>query len=592
MVVGPPILAAALAGIVWPHRHPGWPEVVAFIAMYLAGTIGIGAGYHRLVTHKAAKVPPWVAVVFAALGSTAGQGPITYWVALHRMHHANSDAPNDPHSPHAGYDGRPFAGFWHAHIGWMFTHAVPSPARWAPEILKNPALSWASRTYAAWFVAGQIVPAVFVGLLTHSVWGFWSGLLWGGLVRAILVQHVIWSINSVCHVVGARPYPSQDDSRNVWWLALPSCGEAWHNNHHAQPTSAVHGWDRAQIDVSGFVIRGLARLGLATDVKRPTERTLWRLRAEKRQADGDLPGAVAALERALALALAEGQRLAAVDIVRAALDLAPERTDLLARLGPDGAEAEETQERPLEALLASSPANESPVATSVPLTSTEVHLPEETEEEETAAAVLARLPIAGVLAETGALPGLLAAAGRVRIRPGEALFRKGDPADGIYVITEGTVRVALPDAVFIGMGQVVGESCVLDGEPRTADVVAETHVRALRVDRDALLRLCRAFPGLGARVLDLVIRRRLANYLKSAFPRETDEERAAIGAATRVTLVPRGQVVPPGRGRVVLSGSFAGTGGRALSAGTPVLDAEPLTADVNALLAELPTRPG
>jgi stearoyl-CoA desaturase (delta-9 desaturase) len=199
----------------------------------------------------------------------------------------------------------------------MFTHAIPAPARWVPELLKNPTVAWLSRTYVAWFVAGQLAPALVVGVVTGSGWGALSGLLWAGLVRTILVQHVIWSINSVCHIIGTRPYPSRDYSRNVGWLALVSCGESWHNNHHAQPTSAVHGFDRGQVDLSGLVLRGLARIGLIEGLRLPNERTLLRLRGDRAVQLGDTAGARRAWEQARALAVQEDAQGIVADIDRA-----------------------------------------------------------------------------------------------------------------------------------------------------------------------------------------------------------------------------------------------------------------------------------
>ena len=241
--------------------------------MYTFTGFGITVGFHRLFTHKSFECPTWVKAAFAIAGSMAVQGPVIRWVADHRRHHAFSDRVGDPHSPHLrerhGIAGT-VSELWHAHIGWFFAEEKTRIKRFAPDLLVDRDLAKIDKRYFTWLFLTLAIPAVLGGLVTGSIRGAASALLWGGFVRVFLVHHVTWSINSICHVFGTRPFETRDRSSNVPWLAIPSLGESWHNGHHAFPTSAVHGVDRVQIDLSGLLISTLERLGLAWNVKRPT----------------------------------------------------------------------------------------------------------------------------------------------------------------------------------------------------------------------------------------------------------------------------------------------------------------------------------
>lgn len=559
MVLVQPLLAIVVAAFVLPRRVPGGPELVAALVLYVASAVGIGAGYHRLITHKAAKAHPAVVAGLAILGAFAGQGPVTYWAALHRMHHANSDGEADPHSPHARFEGRPWRGFFHAHLGWMFVHPIPNPARWTPEMVRNPVLAWVSRTYPLWFLVGQLLPALAVGLVTQSAIGALSGWLWGGLVRTIAVQHVIWSINSVCHLVGDAPYASGDGSRNVWWLALPSCGEAWHNNHHAQPTTARHGWTAAQVDISGALLGLLHRLGLLTDLRAPNPRLLLRLRAERLLALGERDGAIRALRQAFELALAEDQRVAAVDILQALLELDPAQKDLLARL----------------------PRETTAALPDLGLTLAEARQDEAEADDDP----LEGLPIRRLLSEDGALERLLPLARRVRFAPGEAICRRGDPADAIWILTRGTARVELEPPVFLQEGDVLGESAIFPGEIRSADVVAHTNASALRLDAEALREACATLPALRARTLDLAVRRRLANHIQSTHPELDADARVALSRGFRPLEVDAESPIPEAPHRILLVGRVAAEDGTSWVAPATLPSARPLTAAAAALVA-------
>jgi stearoyl-CoA desaturase (delta-9 desaturase) len=225
-----------------------------------------------MLTHRAFKTTPFVRGVFTVLGSAAIEGPVISWVADHRKHHAFSDKPGDPHSPHvdhgSGWRGA-IKGLAHAHVGWLFLHTHRGRrSRYAPDLIADPVVSAIDRRFI-WCVAGGLVAPFLLG------WAFggtlrdgFTGMLWGGAVRVLILHHATYSINSLCHFFGRRRFATKDESRNLLWLAPLTMGEAWHNNHHAFPTSAAHGMRRWEIDPSAWVITGLEKLGLAWDVVR------------------------------------------------------------------------------------------------------------------------------------------------------------------------------------------------------------------------------------------------------------------------------------------------------------------------------------
>ena len=249
-----------------------WSDVVVFAIMYTLTGLGITVGFHRLLTHRAFKAKKPVRVALTIMGTAAIEGPVTAWVADHRKHHAFSDADGDPHSPHVGHAGGfrgALKGLLHAHLGWLFIHDErASKARYAPDLLADPAIRFVDRTFLVWIGAGLALPFLLGWAIGGSIHTALTGLLWGGAVRMLVLHHVTYSINSLCHFFGRRSYDTGDESRNLAWLAPLSFGEAWHNNHHAFPTSAAHGLRWYQLDISAMVIRGLERLGLAWDVVR------------------------------------------------------------------------------------------------------------------------------------------------------------------------------------------------------------------------------------------------------------------------------------------------------------------------------------
>jgi stearoyl-CoA desaturase (Delta-9 desaturase) len=247
-----------------------WQDLVAFTVSYLLFGFGITVGFHRLLTHGSFKTHRWTRLTWAVLGSAAVEGPVIEWVATHRKHHRFSDEEGDPHSPHVGH-GSGFRGalrgLFYAHIGWVFRDAeVADESRYAKDLLTDPAMRFVDSAFLLWVLLGLAFPFGLGWALTGTVVGGLTGLLWGGAVRIFVLHHVTFSVNSLCHFFGRQPYRTGDHSRNLAWLALPTMGESWHNNHHAFPTSARHGLRRWEVDGSGAVIWALEKLGLAWDV--------------------------------------------------------------------------------------------------------------------------------------------------------------------------------------------------------------------------------------------------------------------------------------------------------------------------------------
>jgi stearoyl-CoA desaturase (delta-9 desaturase) len=265
---------AALA-LLW-DSWVGWTDLAILLVMYFVTLAGVTVGYHRMLTHRAFKTYEPIRWFFAALGSMGVEGPAITWVADHRKHHAFADEDGDPHSPHGhgpGFRGA-VAGLWHAHIGWMFKFdGRAEPRRYAPDLLKERAMRVISALFVPLVGVSLAIPFALGWLITGRVGGGLTALLWGGLVRIFLLHHITWSVNSVCHYFGRKRFATDDESRNVFWLAIPSLGEAWHNNHHTFPTSASHGLRWYEVDIAGLLIRLMERLGLVWDVvKISTER--------------------------------------------------------------------------------------------------------------------------------------------------------------------------------------------------------------------------------------------------------------------------------------------------------------------------------
>jgi stearoyl-CoA desaturase (Delta-9 desaturase) len=265
------ILAAIV--LLW-NRAVDATDLAILAVSYLMTAIGITVGFHRLLTHRAFQTYPWLERVFAVLGSLAVQGSVLDWVADHRKHHAHTDREGDPHSPHVGH-GSGLSGLWYAHVGWLWhTQGQADWKRYASELYEDPKMRRIGRRFPVLVLVSLLVPTL-AGFVLHgfTAQGALRGYVWGGLVRVFFVHHVTWSVNSICHFFGRRRFAIEDRSTNVGWLAVLSLGESWHHNHHAFPRSAYHGLRPWEIDLSGLIISGLQRVGLAWDVVRiPTER--------------------------------------------------------------------------------------------------------------------------------------------------------------------------------------------------------------------------------------------------------------------------------------------------------------------------------
>jgi len=263
-----------------------WLDVGLAVGFYFLSGFGVTVGFHRYFTHRSFKARPAVRISLGIAGSLAMQGDVITWVADHRRHHAFTDKEGDPHSPWLFGTG-PAAlarGFWHAHFGWILGRERTNAARFVPDLLADAGIVWIGRLFPLWTAMSLFGPALIGGLATGTWWGALTAFFWAGLVRVAVLHHVTWSINSICHMIGDRPWTERDRSTNVWPLAIASMGESWHNLHHADPTCARHGVERGQIDMTARVIWALEKLGWANDVRWPTARRLARLRAANRAA--------------------------------------------------------------------------------------------------------------------------------------------------------------------------------------------------------------------------------------------------------------------------------------------------------------------
>jgi stearoyl-CoA desaturase (delta-9 desaturase) len=272
IVTAVPVLALGL--VVWQvwGDFLRWSDVVVFAIMYVFTGLGVTVGFHRLFTHRSFKTSKPMRGVFAVLGSAAIEGPVISWVADHRKHHTFSDQEGDPHSPHVGHGGGfrgALKGLFHAHVGWLFIHTQRGARkRYARDLLDDPVVNFVDRHFVVWVLGGLAVAFALGWAIGGSFYAALTGLLWGGAVRMLVVHHVTYSINSLCHFFGRQRFDTGDESRNLLWLAPFSFGESWHNNHHAFPTSAMHGMRAWEIDPSALTIRGLEKLGLVWDVVR------------------------------------------------------------------------------------------------------------------------------------------------------------------------------------------------------------------------------------------------------------------------------------------------------------------------------------
>lgn len=236
--------------------HFTWGAFLSAVLLWwISGSLGIGIGYHRLLTHRGFKTPKWVEYVLTTCGALAFEGGPIPWVATHRVHHANTEKEGDPHSPRDG--------FWWSHMGWMLSgqsmhRDIQITSRHASDLARD-------RFHSA-LTEWHFIPQIVVALLLYG-FGGWPYVLWGVFVRVVFSWHATWFVNSASHVWGGRRFDTRDDSRNNWWVALMTFGEGWHNNHHAHPSAARHGLVWYEIDVNWYGIWVLQKLGLITNLR-------------------------------------------------------------------------------------------------------------------------------------------------------------------------------------------------------------------------------------------------------------------------------------------------------------------------------------
>ncbi|MDB5386290.1 MAG: acyl-CoA desaturase [Planctomycetaceae bacterium] len=234
VIIGPLLGVLSAPLFVWGWGFD-WTDFGLLLTMYVLTALGITVGFHRLFVHRSFETYTWVKFIWAILGSMAVQGSLFQWVGLHRRHHQFYDTPQDPHTPHHQGSGVLYLlrGFWHAHLGWFFVKDPPDLDRYVKDLNASKPLRVASALFPLWVDLGLALPAILGGVIARSWGGFWTGMIWGGLVRVFLVHHVTWSVNSACHLWGRQPYKSNDMSRNNALFGILALEEGWHNTHHA-----------------------------------------------------------------------------------------------------------------------------------------------------------------------------------------------------------------------------------------------------------------------------------------------------------------------------------------------------------------------
>jgi stearoyl-CoA desaturase (delta-9 desaturase) len=270
-VVAPFVALLAAIPLAW-----GWGlstlDVTMAVVGYLIAVAGVTVGFHRHLTHGSFKARRPLRIALAVAGSLAVEGAPTKWVADHRRHHAFADREGDPHSPwrYGTGVGALAKGLLYAHCGWLLNREITNKSRFAPDLLADRGIRVVDRLFLPLTALSLLAPAIIGGLVTGTWVGAVTGFFWAGVVRMALLHHVTWSVNSICHVVGERPFASKDKATNFWPLAILSFGESWHNSHHADPTVARHGVLRGQIDPGARLIWLFEKAGWARDVRWPT----------------------------------------------------------------------------------------------------------------------------------------------------------------------------------------------------------------------------------------------------------------------------------------------------------------------------------
>ncbi|MGW6496724.1 acyl-CoA desaturase [Nonomuraea angiospora] len=276
LVVGLPLIAiAAAVPFAWGWGL-GWSDIVISFVFYVVSGLGVTVGLHRYFTHGSFKAKRPLKIALGIAGSLSLEMSVLDWVATHRKHHKFSDKEGDPHSPWRFGPGFKSLtkGLLYAHMGWLFESERTNREKYAPDLVKDADVMKLHKWFGTIALTSIALPGVIGGLVTWSWQGALTALFWGSLVRIGLLHHVTWSINSICHVFGEEEFQVRDKSRNVWWLAIPSFGESWHNLHHSDPTCARHGALKGQIDLSAGLIRIFEKLGWVYDVRWPTPERL------------------------------------------------------------------------------------------------------------------------------------------------------------------------------------------------------------------------------------------------------------------------------------------------------------------------------
>jgi stearoyl-CoA desaturase (Delta-9 desaturase) len=275
VAAGPPIAAVWVTVRAIGEPVP-WLNLILLTAFYFLVAHGVTIGFHRLFTHRSFEARRPLKIVLAVLGSMSFQGSLIGWVADHRRHHRYADRAGDPHSPVAKADLElsGWRGFAHAHIGWVFDNPSTPREEFAPDLLADPDLVLIDRMFVPCCIATLALPFGLGYALTGNLGGAIGALLWAGVLRVGLGHHLTWSINSVCHRFGRRPFRTKDRSTNFAPLAVLTGGESWHNAHHAFPTLARHGVDRGQLDTSARLIRWFEQFGWVSQVRWPNRMQL------------------------------------------------------------------------------------------------------------------------------------------------------------------------------------------------------------------------------------------------------------------------------------------------------------------------------
>jgi stearoyl-CoA desaturase (Delta-9 desaturase) len=271
-VVVPFIALLAAIPIAWGWGL-SWLDIAIGVVFYFVSGFGVTVGFHRYFTHGSFKAERLLRVSLAVAGSLSLEGPLIQWVADHRRHHAFADREGDPHSPwRYGASVTGLAkGLYFAHCGWLFQRQSTNRERFAPDLIADRDTFRVDRVFPALALTSVLGPPLLGGLLTMSWYGALTAFFWATLVRIALLHHVTWSINSICHIYGERPFATRGSDRasNFWPLAIISMGESWHNSHHADPTCARHGVMRGQVDLTARLIWLFEKAGWAYAVRWP-----------------------------------------------------------------------------------------------------------------------------------------------------------------------------------------------------------------------------------------------------------------------------------------------------------------------------------